>query len=511
LRGPAAAALGVACVGLVAASYGQALSLPHFAEWYIEHQVACGQGFRPEELVLGRGPYYRPAGYWINQLVCTLGGREPRPFRDHALWLLVHLTCVGLIFALLRGTCGTLSASAAALGFGLHPSLTPVVVYPVPWMALVGLLLLLAFAVYTPIVRSPAPTHASWARSLAGAALTLLVSLVCEPGACAAAALALWLLLEAWRRGDRRWGAQVAGPAVAAVALYVGLRGVAMGAAFFKAYVGPPPNMHALVWVWARNAVYEAGVWVNPVHLPFADHSAEDRTILRLYVVAFLGVLGLTMGWKPLRRFLCDHPLPTLGLVLHVLLQMNSNWLVVKEPIGRAGIDRSYLQYFPLVLVALLAGPALARLAAALRPPGRGVLASAVLVWLGAAAAAQQDALALAAEGGRILRADRATLAPFLRTLPEGTVVVPCGFPEAVRAPYLPWAWVYFFSREAIFSEWAGHHIGVPTPLGDHPAPAGFAGFMLWRTPSGILRARSGPGTPCTAIPHAPELRAAAP
>jgi len=481
----AGAAAALLCVGLVAASYRSVLSMPHFAEWYIEHQVACGQGFRPEELVLRRGPYYRPAGYWVNQLVCAWGGREPRPFRDHALWLTAHLACVGLLFALLRQPCGVLPAAAASLGFGLHPSLTPVVVYPVPWMVLVGLLLLLALHAYRPAATLSAPLP-SWPRSLAGATLTLLIALVCEPGACAAAALALWLGLEAWRRRDRRWALRVAAPAMGAVMSYAALRSVAMGTAFFKAYVGPPPSIRALLWVWGRNSVYELGVWVCPLRLPLADRSAESRLILVLYGVVFLSMIVLAATWAPLRRLFRDHVLPVLGLVLYVLLQMNSNWLVVKEPIGRAGIDRSYLQYLPLVLLALLAGPALARLGAALGPRWRAGLATAVVAWLSAAAMAQQAALALAVEGGRILRADQAALTPFLRSLPAGTTVVPSGFPEAIRAPYLPWAWVYFFSREAIFSEWAGHPIGVPWPLGDRPAPEGFHGYLLERTSDGM-------------------------
>jgi len=477
-------ATGLACVALVAAAYRSVLAMPHFAEWYIEHQVACGQGFRPEELWLRRGPYYRPAGYWTNQLVCALGGREPRPVRDHALWLGVHLACVGLVFAVLRERCGAAAAAAAALGFGLHPSLTPVVVYPVPWMALVGLLLLLAVAVYAPIARSASPP--AWTRSILGGSVVLLAALVCEPGVCAAAAVAGGLAIEGWRRRDARWAVRAVGPAALALVSYGVLRTVAMGPSFFDSYVGPPPTWRALVWVWARNAVYEAAVWANPVRLPFADRSADDRAILAVYGAVFLGTLAGALAFGPIRRYLADHPLPVVGLAFYVLLQMNSNWLVVKEPIGRAGIDRSYLQYLPVLLLALLAGPGLGRAAAAAGPWARAALMVAVTTWLAAAFVAQQNALALAEEGGRILRADQTALTPFLRTLPEGATVVPCGFPEALRAPHLPWAWIYFFSREAIFSEWAGRHILVPRPLGDHPAPPGFDGYVVIRDHNGI-------------------------
>jgi len=481
------AARGLLCVVLVAAAYWRTLGLPHFAEWYFETDRASA-GFRLGEVLDTHGRYYRPATQWAQQLWYALGGAEPRPFRDRAIVLALHLGCLALLFVHLRGRCPPMISAATAVGFGIHPSLPPSLICNTAWWTvLVGLLFLVAFGLYEPCVRSPPAGSLAWRGTTAGV-VVLLMALVGEPGAAATGAVILWLGLHAWRRRDRRWSALVFLPALLAGAAYASLRIAAMGPASLRAYVERPATAGALLGAWAHNVAYEAAVLLNPLRLPTPDADRHGPAALALFAALGCAPIAAAVAWKPARRVLRAEALPVLALATYALMQMNANWLVVKEPIARAGMDRTYHQYYPVLYLALLAGPILARLSATLGSRGRGVLAATIIAWLAAAFVAQQGAVALGVEGGRLFESDRAALTPFLRTLPAGSAVLPYGIPGALHRPHLPWVWVYYYSRARIFSEWAERPIRVPwPPLGDHSPPEGFRGYRLDRTENGIV------------------------
>jgi len=487
------AVLGALCIGLTAAAYAPTLALPPMAEWYVEHEAAA-DGFRWNEAVHPRGPYYRPATRWAYALAREWGDTPDHPRRDRAIVLAVHLGCVWMLFARLRATGSLAVAAALALGFGLHPALTASVVCSSAWWTvLLGLLFLGAAALYDVDVTRTSGTGVV-ARSVAAATVLLLMMLLGESGVAAAAAIAIGIALRARPGHAHRLDARLLLPAVVAILSYGILRAVAMGTSVLQSYVAPPPTVAAWLLMVVRNLGYEATSLMSPLRAPFIDLS-DGGSLAVLLSVAGLGGLAACAAWPPARALVRDHPLPAVALCLHGLLQINANWLVAKPPIGKVGIDRSFHQYLPALFLYLLAGPALTRLSAAWPVRARRALAGTIGLWLAWVALAHHHAVRLAVAGGDILRSDRRALEPFLRTLPPETSVITYGFPDELRAPHLPWVWLYSFSRAAIFSHWAGRaiHIAVP-PYGDHAPPEGFGGYILMRTEAGILWARQNPG-----------------
>ena len=477
-------ALATACVAVVAAAYLRTLSFPHLAEWYVAHAPGCVARGAWAHLLNPIGTYYRPAMSLLQEAVCT-SSQEPLPARDRAFIVALHLACVALLFARLRQNVASPAVAATvAVAFGLHPSLAPVVTQSTAWISsLAGALSLLAAIAYEIVGASRSMSGGSrWCLSTVAAGLVLLQCLVVETGVCAATALVIGLALRTRHLGRSVWMTAV-GPGAAALLIYAGLRAIAMGPRVLSPLVGRPSGLVELLLAWARGLQYEIAVLASPLMLPSAA----------LGVACGLGVAGLAMASTRVGGLARRHPVTAVGLALHAIVQMNSNWLILLEPVDRQGIQRSAHQYLPAILLAFPVADVLTVAFAHWSRQGRVVLGVALAAWLSASTLLQQRAVALAHRGSEILRADAALLTPFLRDLHPGSEVLPYGFPEVLREPHVAEAWVYVSSRHAIFSRWAGKPIHVRHVTGDYAPAEGFRGFIVTRQADGATWAWQDP------------------
>jgi hypothetical protein len=472
----------LAATTLTVLLYLPTLDLPHAAEWYPENNIDRVERLRLDEILHSRPPYYRPGMLWLNQLWFRLGGPERNPARDRTVILLVHAACVAIVIVLAWiGTRRSWPALAAGLFLALHPSLVGAVTYEAVRWYVTGVFAFLILVVsYTWVLARPDPGPPRVV--LVGLGLLLLpLALFSELGALGCAILAVWLFIETKPRGAAwlRWAVL---PALLSGAMYLALRWHAFGGSFGQPYVSLAGGPLLRARLWALGFIHEVTLLLLPLRLPFLAVDGSSRLAL---AGAFIFCVTLVFGpllWPAVRRLLRENPLPSAGLVLYGLFQLNAVWLQARAPIARAGSERSYVAYLPVVFIALLMAATLAQAASRLATAGRRAMGVAVAAVFVAAALTAREAVALVREAGEMLREDERRLTPFLRELPPRTEVAVYGLPDMLRRPYLPWAHLYHFSRPLMLSTWAGKPLVVYWGLGEAPPPIGFDGWVIERT-----------------------------
>jgi hypothetical protein len=454
------------------------VSLPRFAESYTEFAAETAARFPAARWLKSDGPYYRPGARWLYHLWFAASAGDAVPWAAHAVQIALHVGCVGLLFLLLlQQTGSSWASSVGALTLGLHPSITPAVVYSsVAWCAIVTFVFLAAGTLYQ---RSLGSSDAiPYAACLTLPALLLFLALIAETGALAVGIVATWLGVTAYGQRDWRRAGWCLIPLVPVCIAYLVMRHLALGA-FVSPYVHVDLGVRERIQTYAANLLYDASLLVNPVHVAAFDvDPASDGTPVLAGILLVL-IVAVPVLHPRTRAFVSAWPLPCLGLALFFLFQSMALWLIPKVPIARAGIDRGHVYHLPVALLGLLLGSAL-HAAAARRPrSSRMVLGVASAAYLLAAALATRQSMRLWGEGGELLRRHEETLTPLLRALPEGTAVATQGLPDVLRRPYLPWAQVYSYAKSRMLSTWAGRPLRVYWEIQDAPPPDGFSGYVV--------------------------------
>ncbi len=295
---------------------------------------------------------YRPLtvlSYLFNYAVLRGGGA---PAGYHAVNLVLHLACVGLVYALLwHLTRRAWPAVLAAAVFGLHPVATEAVTNVVGRADLLAAIGVMGgLLCHVRATESAGPLRAVWRAALALSAVVAFFSkesgLVLVP-----ILLAHDLVFRRAVRGST--GAVV--PAIGVLAVYLGAR-------WYVAHTGLPAEDIAAV----DNPIVEAGFWTgrltavkvlghDALLLLFPASLSADYSYREVPVVAWpphgLGDLGAivalvalgALGWALARERARDRPLFFLGLFSLLALLPATNLVLV---IGSIMAER--FLYLPL-------------------------------------------------------------------------------------------------------------------------------------------------------------------
>lgn len=488
---PIQAIRGVIALGFVMVvvllSYWPAASLPIMSEGIVEQQLA---EVSPTHYLLrsaygeeGSGIYYRFGTRFIDHMVQQLAGGPDRitDFFNQTWQILIHVLCSALLFLLIFQQTGSrlLGAFLGALLFALHPSITAAVVYvSVRWNTSILVTFLIIANVYEyalrPAQKSP-PRILLYIMPLP----VLFLAMIAEIGVVAMACLGIWLLYRCVQRGKVEWLIHCMLPLAPVPFIYLALRRVALGT-MTGSYVEGPSGM--LPWLYSilSNIVYDATVLINPLQFSILTITPRSASSVLLAVFIILGVLTGLLLLRPIRRFLLENPMPTIGLTCFFLFQFKALWLIIKEPIGLAGIDRGYVYYWAVALLGLLLGNGIARIIEAAKSPVTRFITVAATIWLIISGAGLvRDSVSLWRDGGAILRHHEAQLRPILSELPEGSQIFTRNFPEMIHEPYLPWVMVYYYTQPGFMHFWGGKWFDVYSDYRNSSPPPGFDGWIF--------------------------------
>lgn len=373
-RAPRSAVLLFAVLGLTAAAYANALHGPFLWDDRIlivdapsVHRISVapfGDAFwNANTTQAGDASYYRPLVKLSYAVDWVRGGGRPAPF--HVTNVLLHLIVTALVFALARRMgAGAVGAGLGALAFGVYPRLTE----SVTWISGRTDTLAMAFALGAVLLFVPGP---GGLLRRGGAALLLLLGLLCKE---VAAVALVWILvaeaLTAARR-ERPWGRVGLDvlPLLAALVPYAILRWGALHhlprASYSVLRNGPGLPFRALArYAW---------MLLDPRPATLIGHAtAREPALVAAGVVVALalvagGILALRARIRPELAGAAAAAVGALALVLHV----------VSLPISYVAADR--FLYVPLACLGALLPAALTHASIPWRR-GVGIVAAAAIV-----------------------------------------------------------------------------------------------------------------------------------
>ncbi|MEQ8819312.1 MAG: hypothetical protein RLY93_03650 [Sumerlaeia bacterium] len=484
---------------LTALIYAPVIRLPFMNEAPVEQNIIQGRSpfaffLRSAYLHEGAGLYYRFGSRVVDQAINAIG--PDTAAWNHTAQLLMHLACAALVFLFIRGPLvlggaaawrrdGPALAGAAVLA--LHPSIAAAVAATAVRWTITATLVFLALASAFQVLLVRASDRTARQTAIASAALSpavFFLALVAEIGALAMGVLGLWLLIESLRRvpGPRRAAALLLPLAWAPLA-YLIVRRVALGT-LAQPYFAEEVTVRTRLLRYLRNFVNDIQLYANPI--PLGIPGTAPVGLLAGIAASVLTVLLVLLLWRRSRAVLLGQPLPLLGVTCFCLFQLNALWLVPRPAIADSGIDRGYVYYLPVALLAILLG----RVAEALWPrPGtppaalwlrRGLAGVAGLLLL-AAAWRTRVAVELWREGGAMMERHREQLAPLLASAPQGATLYLQDFPQELIRPYLPRVLTYYYLvHEMYLEDWAGgRDFRVLTNLNDPIPSAGGTVFLV--------------------------------
>jgi len=491
--------LALACLALclvaTALAYWPAVDLPLMSESTVSQQLSRDHAphmflLRSGFLEQGSGTYYRPGVRILDGLFIRATGGELVGRHQHAFSIFLHLVCVALLWGVIwRWTRhALLPATLAALWFGLHPSLTAAVVFvSVRWNLYTVAAFLIALHLLTWFLNRSEECVPKWS-GLAMLPFVFLVGMIAEMGAMAMGVIGLWLLIECWRRQSGQLFKWLLLPLAAAPAIYVVMRFIALGG-MGDGYGGGLDRAERLRRI-AEGFLHDVTVVVNPIPIPLANLTGYGiaHGLLSVLLVG-AGIVALILV-PPVQRTLRQYPVVLVGLLAFLLLQIATVWKLPNRPIDVHGIDRSYLFYLPIMLMALGLGLLMGRIVRASAAWGCVVVfAMIALIW--SEAALLRRGVMIWRDGGETMLEHRELLLPFLRSQPEGTDYYLYRFPELIVEPRLPWAQLYYWSHRPILTHWLGEDDPQPGNVyssGFHgPMPDGFSGIVIEAKQDGTL------------------------
>ncbi|MGF1574194.1 MAG: hypothetical protein ACFCU1_14130 [Sumerlaeia bacterium] len=437
--------------------YWPVLSMPLFSESYTSQELSARINpleffFTSAFLQYGEGVYYRPVTRALDGVLIRLTGGAPNGPIGHGFSLALHLMASALLFAFLwQRTHHRLLASAlATLWFALHPAHTAAVVFiSVRWNLYSLVLFLLCVNLYQFLVLKNSRVP-SWKLGCLLAVCVLPIPFVAEVGVVLSGILGLWILWECTLRKCNSTTRHLVIPLLVVPVIYLAFRFNALGG-FGEEYHEAATAEISLFRRALMGSLYDLQILILPLRLELLT---SGQHVYRVWLASF-AVLGSLLLWGPFRRSVSSVALVPVGLAAFALLQSVAVWKTVRGQVSIEGIERAYVMYFPICLIAILIGLMIIESSKSLGQKGRVSLITILSALLLFAVMQTRASVALWAEGGRTLNKHRQQLEPWLRDKEDELPIYARGFPEVLKAPYQPIALVYFFDIDSAFEVWS--------------------------------------------------------